>query len=135
MPIYAVKTTASQEQTVADMIINREEESIHAALAPDSLTSYVMVESASGAVFDRILDEIPPARDVVRRYVRSDRLPRPVIEVPPGHGLTGMPAYLVTGHSLSHELASITVDLGAQQASLSWTATGRSEVDWGDGTV
>ena len=67
MPIYAVKTTASQEQTVAEMIINREEESVHAALAPDSLTSYVMVEADHGAVFDRVLKEIPHARDVVRR--------------------------------------------------------------------
>ena len=49
MPIYNVKTTASQEQTVADMIMNREEEAVHAALAPDSLTSYVMVEADDAA--------------------------------------------------------------------------------------
>jgi transcriptional antiterminator NusG len=63
--IYAIKTTASQERTVADMIMNREEPSIHAALAPDSLTSYVMVEADDHAVFDRILDEIPHANGVV----------------------------------------------------------------------
>jgi transcriptional antiterminator NusG len=63
--IYAVKTTASQEQTVADMIMTREEQSVHAALAPDSVTSYVMVEAEDSAVFDRILDEIPHARGVV----------------------------------------------------------------------
>ena len=65
MGIYAVKTTASQEQTVADMIMSREEESVHAALAPDSLTSYVMVEADSDAVFERIEDEIPHMRGVV----------------------------------------------------------------------
>jgi transcriptional antiterminator NusG len=65
MSIYAVKTTASQEQTVADMIMTREENSVHAALAPDSVTSYVMVEADDIAVFDRILDEIPHARGVV----------------------------------------------------------------------
>jgi len=65
MGIYAVKTTASQEETVADMIINREEPSIHSALAPDSVTSYVMVEADSESVFERILDEIPHARGVV----------------------------------------------------------------------
>ena len=65
MGIFAVKTTASQERTVADMIMNREEESIHAALAPDSLTSYVMVEADDDSVFERILDEIPHARGVV----------------------------------------------------------------------
>jgi len=66
MGIYAVKTTASQERTVADMIMNREEPSIHAALAPDSVTSYVLVEADDESVFDRILDEIPHARGIVQ---------------------------------------------------------------------
>ncbi|WP_293032867.1 transcription elongation factor Spt5, partial [Natronococcus sp.] len=65
MGIYAVKTTASQERTVADMIINREEPEIHAALAPDSLTSYVMVEADDDAVITRVLEDIPHARSMV----------------------------------------------------------------------
>jgi transcriptional antiterminator NusG len=66
MSVYAVKTTASQERTVADMIINREEEDIHAALAPDSLTSYVMVEAEGPAAIDRALEDIPHARNLVQ---------------------------------------------------------------------
>ncbi len=65
MPIYAVKTTASQERTVADMIMSREEDDIHAALAPDSLTSYVMVEADDVGPVNRVLEEIPHARSVV----------------------------------------------------------------------
>ena len=65
MGIYAVKTTASQERTVADMIVNREEPEIHAVLAPDSLTSYVMVEADDDAVIGRVLEEIPHARSMV----------------------------------------------------------------------
>jgi len=65
MGMYAVKTTASQERTVADMIMNREEAEIHAALAPDSLTSYVMVEAEDHAVLERVLGEIPHARNLV----------------------------------------------------------------------
>ncbi|ELY57353.1 MULTISPECIES: transcription elongation factor Spt5 [Natronococcus] len=65
MGIYAVKTTASQERTVADMIINREEPEIHAALAPDSLTSYVMVEADDDSVITRVLEDIPHARSMV----------------------------------------------------------------------
>ncbi|MFP8889153.1 transcription elongation factor Spt5 [Natrialbaceae archaeon A-CW2] len=65
MPIYAVKTTASQEQTVADMIITREDPTVHAALAPDSLTSYVMVEADDSNIIERILEEIPHARSVI----------------------------------------------------------------------
>jgi len=65
MPIYAVKTTASQERTVADMIMNREADEIHAALAPDSLTSYVMVEAEDDGILTRVLDDIPHARTMV----------------------------------------------------------------------
>ncbi|WP_336345784.1 transcription elongation factor Spt5 [Halalkalicoccus ordinarius] len=65
MAVYAVKTTASQERTVADMIANREQPEIHAVLAPDSLTSYVMVEADDHAIIERVLDEIPHARSIV----------------------------------------------------------------------
>ena len=65
MGMYAIKTTASQEQTVADMIASREEPDIHAVLAPDSLTSYVMVEADNSGVIDRVLEEIPHARGMV----------------------------------------------------------------------
>jgi transcriptional antiterminator NusG len=65
MGIFAVKTTASQERTVADMIMEREDDRIYAALAPDSLTSYVMVEAESAGIVERYLDEIPHARNVV----------------------------------------------------------------------
>jgi transcriptional antiterminator NusG len=63
--IYAVKTTASQERTVADMIMSREDDRIHAALAPDSLTSYVMVEAEDSSFIQRHMDEIPHARSIV----------------------------------------------------------------------
>jgi len=66
MPIFAVKTTASQEETVADMIASKEQEEIHAVLAPDQLTSYVMVESDDTAVLERIFDEIPHARSIIQ---------------------------------------------------------------------
>ncbi|MFC4358595.1 transcription elongation factor Spt5 [Halobium salinum] len=65
MPIFAVKTTASQERTVADMLATKEEPEIHAVLAPDQLTSYVMVEADNTAVLERLMDEIPHARSIV----------------------------------------------------------------------
>ncbi|AOW80574.1 MAG: transcription elongation factor Spt5 [Halobacteriota archaeon] len=65
MSIYAVKTTASQEQTVASMIANREEKKVHAVLAPESLTSYVMVEAEDTGVLERVLEDIPHARSIV----------------------------------------------------------------------
>lgn len=75
------------------------------------------------------------AEEITRRYVRSDQLPRPELSVPPGYALAGMPAYLVTGHSLAHELPNLAVNLGVVQASLRWAAEATMTVDWGDGTV
>ncbi|XVH30693.1 transcription elongation factor Spt5 [Haloferacaceae archaeon DSL9] len=66
MSIFAVKTTASQEQTVADMLASKEEPEIHAVLAPDSLTSYVMVEADNTAVLERLFDEVPHARSIIQ---------------------------------------------------------------------
>ncbi|CDK39771.1 transcription elongation factor Spt5 [Halorubrum sp. AJ67] len=66
MPIYSVKTTASQERTVADMLAEKEMPEIQAVIAPDQLTSYVMVEATDGTVFERILDEIPHANGVIQ---------------------------------------------------------------------
>jgi len=73
VPIFSVKTTASQERTVADMIANREEPEIHAVLAPDSLTSYVMVEADNDAVITRALEEIPHARGLVKSGGQAGR--------------------------------------------------------------
>jgi transcriptional antiterminator NusG len=50
---------------VASMIANREEDKIHAVLAPESLTSYVMVEAEDTGVIDRVLEDIPHARSMV----------------------------------------------------------------------
>lgn len=65
MPLFAVQTTASYEQTSAEMITERGEEGIHAALAPESMTSYLIVEADSRGLVDRVLDEIPNTRKVI----------------------------------------------------------------------
>ena len=65
MPLFAVKTTASQEQTSADMIGGRGHEGIHAALAPEDMTSYIIVEADSKGIVDRAIDEVPHANKVL----------------------------------------------------------------------
>lgn len=81
--------------------------------------------------------ELLPAtmlRDAVRGAV-VDHLPRPEPEIPPGWALTGMTAYLVTHHELTYGPATHTIDLGTFEVTVEITATGRSTVDWGDGTI
>ena len=63
--IYAIKTTASQEQAVSDMIARKEHPAIHAILSPDSLTSYVMVEADEPDAIGLIIEEIPHARTII----------------------------------------------------------------------
>jgi hypothetical protein len=81
-------------------------------------------------------EDIPPAmlRDAITRTIRDD-MPRPTVEVPPGYALTGMEAYLVTNHQLDYGPVTHTVDLGIAVLDVIVTATGVTEVDWGDGTV
>jgi hypothetical protein len=81
-------------------------------------------------------EDIPPAmlRDAITRTIRDD-MPRPTVEVPPGYALTGMEAYLVTNHQLEYGPVTHTVDLGIAVLDVIVTATGVTEVDWGDGTV
>jgi hypothetical protein len=81
-------------------------------------------------------EDIPPAmlRDAITRTIRDD-MPRPTVEVPPGYALTGMEAYLVTNHQLEYGPATHVVDLGIAELDVTVTATGMTEVDWGDGTV
>lgn len=73
-------------------------------------------------------------RDTVRALV-TGQLPRPRPSIPPGYALTGMPAYLVTGddHVLTYD-ADHSVQVGPFWFELGITATGRTIVDWGDGS-
>lgn len=65
MGLYTVKTTASQEETVAEMIIERDHDAIHAALAPEDMTSYVFVEADDYNIVERVADDIPHVRSLL----------------------------------------------------------------------
>ncbi|MDK2916145.1 MAG: transcription termination/antitermination protein NusG [Euryarchaeota archaeon] len=68
--IYAIKTTAKQERTVADNIekVIREQKDIHvvAVMVPEELKGYVLVESPDAlARIEQLVELIPHARAVV----------------------------------------------------------------------
>ncbi|MDY7082112.1 MAG: transcription elongation factor Spt5, partial [Halobacteria archaeon] len=56
MGIYAVKTTASQEQTVADMLADRDNPGVFAVLVPSDVTAYILVEAENENVVERAID-------------------------------------------------------------------------------
>lgn len=96
--VYAIKTTAKQERTVADNIKKvlddlREQKSIpedekihvYAIIAPDELRGYVLVESPDEiARIEQLVEMVPHARAVVRgesslAEVQHFLVPKPVV--------------------------------------------------------
>ena len=67
--VYAIKTTAKQERTVADNIekVTRDQKDIHvtAVMVPEELKGYVLVESPDAiARIEQLVELIPHARAV-----------------------------------------------------------------------
>ena len=87
--IYAIKTTAKQERTVADNIekVTREQKDIHvtAVMVPDELKGYVLVESPDSiARIEQLVELIPHARAVVQGSTALSEVahflaPKPVV--------------------------------------------------------
>jgi hypothetical protein len=72
---------------------------------------------------------ITPA-EVAEPFVRTIPLPAPRPRIPPGHAITGLPAYLETRGSLTHRVGPAPTALGPIEVH----ATGAYYVDWGDGS-
>lgn len=65
MSLYAIKTKASYEETVADMVSDRGEGDIYASLAPENMTAYVIVEAESRGIVERAVDDVPNAHKLL----------------------------------------------------------------------
>lgn len=65
MAYYSVKTTASHESTVVDMISNKGVEEIHAGLSPENMRGYVLIEADNPEVIERIIEEVPHAQKIL----------------------------------------------------------------------
>ncbi len=72
---------------------------------------------------------VTPA-EVAEPFVRTIPMPVPRPRIPPGHAITGLPAYLETRGTLSHRVGPEPTELGPIEVH----ATGAYYVDWGDGT-
>ena len=80
-------------------------------------------------------DTIPPALiETQLRAVLAQQLDRPRPTLPPGFALPGLRTYLITDHDLQHDTET-SLDLQIVTLDVTVTASGTSEVDWGDGTV
>ena len=66
MPLYAVQTKKSYEQTAAEMIVNNDTSGdVYAALSPESMISYIIIEAKDKFAIEQTLADIPHARKVL----------------------------------------------------------------------
>lgn len=73
--------------------------------------------------------QLSPAQ-VAEPFVRTIPLPAPRPRIPPGHAITGLPAFLETRGTLTHRVGPAPTELGPIEVH----ATGAYYVDWGDGS-
>lgn len=109
MALFAVQTTASHEQTCAEMIADKGRNSVYAALSPEEMTSYIIVEASEYGALKRIVDnEIPHARGVLEGEVSMAEVedflePRSDVE-----GITEDAVVRLTGGPFQGEKARVT---------------------------
>lgn len=65
MPLYAVQTTKSHEQTSAELIATKAPDKVYAAISPDEMISYVIVEAEDINDVEKAISEVPHARKVL----------------------------------------------------------------------
>lgn len=65
MAFYGVKTTASQEETVVDLITEKGGDHIHAAMSPKDIRAYIIVEADTPSAIDQVIDDIPHANSML----------------------------------------------------------------------
>lgn len=66
MPYYSVKTTASHENTVVEMILNKAGEDVVAGLAPEDMRGYVLIEAKDPSPIELAIEEVPHAQKLLR---------------------------------------------------------------------
>lgn len=73
---YSVKTRKSDENIVADMIIDADHDEIHTVLVPQNIVCYVIVEAESESlpILERVVDDVPNARKVVDGRVKFSEI-------------------------------------------------------------
>jgi transcriptional antiterminator NusG len=85
--VFAVKTTANQERSVANliaMVARKENYDIRSILVPEELKGYVLVESPMHEIVEHAIQNIPHAKAVVKgassiAEVQHFLAPKPVV--------------------------------------------------------
>jgi len=91
--IYAVKTTVNQEQAVANLIetaLKEREETEHgvkAILVPEELKGYVLIEASFPEAIERIIQNIPHARGLIKGDIQLEEVEHFLVPKPSVTGI------------------------------------------------
>jgi transcriptional antiterminator NusG len=119
--VYAVKTTAKQERTVADNIekVIREQKDIRvtAVMVPEELKGYVLVESPDSlARMEQLVELIPHARAVVRGSTSLNEVEHFLVPKPVVSGITeGTIVEIIAGPFKGEKAVVKRIDSGKEE--------------------
>ena len=119
--VYAIKTTAKQERTVADNIekVTREQKDIHvmAVMVPEELQGYVLVESPDSiARIEQLVELIPHARAVVQGSTALSEVEHFLVPKPVVSGITeGTIVEIIAGPFKGEKAVVKRIDSGKEE--------------------
>jgi transcriptional antiterminator NusG len=119
--VYAIKTTAKQERTVADNIekVTREQKDIHvmAVMVPEELKGYVLVESPDSiARIEQLVELIPHARAVVQGSTALSEVEHFLVPKPVVSGITeGTIVEIIAGPFKGEKAVVKRIDTGKEE--------------------
>lgn len=108
MALFGVKTTASQERTCAEMITSRGLDDIHAALAPDKMTSYIIVEAEDVHAIEKAIEEVPHANSVIQGQTSMSSIENFLEPTSDVEGVSEGAVVELTGGPFSGDKAKVT---------------------------
>jgi transcriptional antiterminator NusG len=119
--VYAIKTTAKQERTVADNIekVTRDQKDIHvtAVMVPEELKGYVLVESPDAiARIEQLVELIPHARAVVQGSTAFSEVAHFLVPKPVVSGITeGTIVEIIAGPFKGEKAVVKRIDSGKEE--------------------
>ena len=119
--VYAIKTTAKQERTVADNIekVTRDQKDIHvvAVMVPEELRGYVLVESPDTiARIEQLVELIPHARAVVQGSTSLSEVEHFLVPKPVVSGITeGTIVEIIAGPFKGEKAVVKRIDSGKEE--------------------
>ncbi len=119
--IYAIKTTAKQERTVADNIAKaiegQSEIHVMAVIVPEELKGYVLVESPDSiARIEQLVEQIPHARAVVQGTTALSEVEHFLVPKPVVSGITeGTIVEIIAGPFKGEKAVVKRIDTGKEE--------------------